>query len=127
MQNNKKGLKYIEEIKQLTSLQIENCKNNLIRVKNDLIEKFKKNNRTKKAGNGYYEYEKNTFYGLKDVRYLFDQNDDDDIYEGIEYLLNESMMKQNGLEYEEIIKFMSVKQKKNMIVLFAKELNKKRL
>ena len=39
----KKGLKYAEEIKELISLQIENLKNNLIKIKNDLIEKFKKN------------------------------------------------------------------------------------
>ena len=85
----RKILKYIEEIKELTSLQIKNIKN--IKVKS------KKNNRIKKANKEYYEYEENKFYGLKDIRNLFDQNDDDDFYEEIKYLFNE-----NGLEYEEI-------------------------
>ena len=34
-------------MKELTFLQIENGKNNLIKLKNDLIEKFKKNIRIK--------------------------------------------------------------------------------
>ena len=85
----KKGLKYVEEIKELTFLQIENGRNNLIKLKNDLIKKIKKNIRTKKADRDYYEYEDNKFYGLKDVRNLLDQTDDDDVYEGIEYLFDE--------------------------------------
>ena len=63
----------------------------LIKVKNDLIEKFKKINRTKKADREHYEYEENKYYGLKDIRNLFNQNDDnDDIYEDIEYLFSEN-------------------------------------
>ena len=74
-------------MKELTYVQIEKFKIYLIKVKNDLIEKFKKK-----------EDKENKFYGLKDIRYLFDQNDDDDeIYEEIEYLFSE-----NDLEYEEI-------------------------
>ena len=38
--NNKKGLEYVEEMKGLTYLQIENFKNNLIKLKNDLVEKL---------------------------------------------------------------------------------------
>ena len=79
-----KGLEYVEEIKELTFLQIENDKNNLIKLKNDLIERFKKNDRRNKADRDYYEYEENKFYGLKDIRYLFNENDDDDNYEEIE-------------------------------------------
>ena len=75
-------------MKELTFLQIENGKNNLIKLKNDLIERFKKNDRRKKATE-YYEYEENKFHGLKDVRNLFNQNDDIDNYEGIEYLFDE--------------------------------------
>ena len=63
----KKNIKYIEEIKELTSLQLENIKNSLIKVKS------KKINRVKKADREYYEYEDNKFYGLKDLRNLFDQ------------------------------------------------------
>ena len=44
------------------------------------------------------------------MRNLFDQNDDDELYEEIEYLFNE-----NGLEYEEIKKLMSVKAKKEYV------------
>ena len=53
----KKGLEYVKEMKELTFLQIEHGKNNLIKLKNDLIEKFKKNIRIKKADRDYYEYE----------------------------------------------------------------------
>ena len=45
----KKGLEYVEKMKELTFLKIENGKNNLIKLKNDLMEKFKINIRTKKA------------------------------------------------------------------------------
>ena len=76
-------------MKELRFLEIENGKYNLIKLKNDLIEKFKKNIRIKKADKDYYDYEKNRFYGLKDVRNLFNQNDDDDNYEGIECLFYE--------------------------------------
>ena len=67
MQKNK-GLEYVEEMKELTFLQIENGKNNLIKLKNDLIERFKKNDRRKKADEDYYEYEENMFHELKDVK-----------------------------------------------------------
>ena len=77
-------------MKELTFLQIENNKNNLIKLKNDLIEKFKKNDRRKKADRDYYDYEKNKIHGLEDVRNLFNQNDDDDDnYEEIECLFYE--------------------------------------
>ena len=45
-------------MKELTFLQIENDKNNLIKLKNDLIEKFKKDVRIKKAERDYCDYEK---------------------------------------------------------------------
>ena len=63
MQKNK-GLEYVEEMKELTFLQIENGKNNLIKLKNDLLERFKKNDRRKKADEDYYEYEENMFHEL---------------------------------------------------------------
>ena len=113
----KKGLEFVEEMKELTFLQIENGKNNLIKPKNDLIERFKKNDRRKKADKEYYEYEEKRFYDLKDIRNLFNENDDDDNYEGTECLFDESIMyysfKNNALEYEEIEK--SVKPKKELI------------
>ena len=105
-------------MKELTFLQIENGKNNLTKLKNDLIERFKKNDSRKKAGRDYNEYEENKFHGLKDVRNLFNQNNDaDDNYEGIEYLFDESIMnyfsKLKYLEYEEIKKLLLLNQKKN--------------
>ena len=87
-------------MKELTFLQIENGKSNLIKLKNDLIERFKKNDRRKKPDRDYYEYEENKFYGLKDIRNLFNENGDDDNYEGTEYLFDESIM--YYFEYEEI-------------------------
>ena len=46
-------------------------------------------------------------------------DDDDDVYEGVEYLFDESIMyypfKNNGLQYEEIKKLFSVKSKKECI------------
>ena len=81
-------------------MEIENGKNNLIKLNNDLIERFKKNYRGKKADRDYYEYEENTFHGLKDVRNLFSQNNDNDNYERIEYLFDESYVNQLN---EEII------------------------
>ena len=90
-------------MKELTFSKIENGKKNLIKLKNGLIEKFKKNIRIEKVDREYYKYEDNTFYGLQDVRNSFDQHDDDDVYEGIEYLFDESIMyysfKNNGLGY----------------------------
>ena len=92
-------------MKELTFLRIENGKNNLIKLKNDLKKLFKKNDRRKKADKEYYEYEKNKFHGLKDVRNLFNQNDDDDDdddnNEGIECLFYEGDVNQS---IEEIIK-----------------------
>ena len=85
----KKDLEYVEEMKELTFLQIENGKNNLVKLKNDLTERFKKNDRRKKGDRDYYEYEENKFYGLKDVRSPFNQNDDNDNCEGIECLFDE--------------------------------------
>ena len=82
----KRTLKYIEEVKELTFLQIENAENNLIKLKNDLIEKFKKNNKIKKVGR------ENKFHGLKDIRNLSNENSNHDIYEGIEYLFVEEIM-----------------------------------
>ena len=101
-------------MKKLIFLQIENATNYLNKLKNDLTEKFKKNIRNKKADKDYYEYEENTFYCLKDIKRLFNENDDD-VYEGIEYLFDEEIkyyyFKQNALEYEELKKLLSVKSK----------------
>ena len=59
----KRTLKYIEEVKELTFLQIENAENNLIKLKNDSIKKFKKN-KIKKVDR------ENKFHGLKDKKFI---------------------------------------------------------
>ena len=125
----KKCLKYIEEIKELTSIQTKNYKNKLIKIKDDLAEKFKKNKREKKIDRDRdcYEYEDNKFYGLKDIRNLFDQNDDD-IYEGIEYLFDESTiaygMKQNKMvsNMKKSKSYCLSNQEKKIVSMFVKKL-----
>ena len=74
----------------------------------------------RKAYKEYYEHEEHKFYGLKDIRNLFNQKDDyDGNYEGIEYLFDEEIMyysfKNHGLEYEELKKLLSVKPKEELI------------
>ena len=61
----KNGLKYAEEIKELTNLQVKSFKENLIKFKNDLIMKNRINNRIKKDFDGYYG--KIKFKGVKDI------------------------------------------------------------
>ena len=65
----KKGLECAEEMKELPFFQTENCKNNLIKLKNDLIERFKKNDRRKKAHKTIMSMKKISFI----VRNLFNQ------------------------------------------------------
>ena len=45
-------------MKELKTFPIENLKNKLIKLRTDLVEKFKKIDRTKKSDRHYYEYEK---------------------------------------------------------------------
>ena len=74
----KKGLYYVEEMKSLGSAEIKNIKEKLIIFKNELIRK----NRIKKDLDDYN--------GIKDIRYLFTE---EDIYSGIndvKYLFNEN-------------------------------------
>ena len=80
----KNGLKYAEEMKELTNLK--SFKKNLIKFKNDLIMKNKINNRIKKDFDCYYG--KNKFKGVKDIRYLLNE-EDESTHEDIRYLFNE--------------------------------------
>ena len=75
----KKGLYYVEKIKELTKSQVHNIKEKLIKFKNELIRKNKINNRIKKDLNNYN--------GIIDIRYLFNEYEDE--YEDIRYLFNE--------------------------------------
>ena len=79
----KKGIYYVGEMKKLRESQVNNIKEKLIKFKSDLIMKNKLNNRIKKDFDDYYG---NTKYkGIKDIRYLFDDNDINDT----KYLFNE--------------------------------------
>ena len=79
---------------------MNNIKNELIKIKN------KTRKRNKKEVREYYR--ENKFYGVKNIRNLFDDDDDDDgdDDEGIKYLFDEKIMhyyfKQNAFEYEVI-------------------------
>ena len=86
----KNGLKYVEEMKDLTKLQVKTFKENPIKFKYDLIKKNKINNRIKKDFNNYYE--RNKFKGAKDMRYLFSE-EDNFAHEDIRYLFDESPFK----------------------------------
>ena len=89
----KKGLYYVEEMKELTESQVNNIKQKLIKLKNDLIMKNNMNNRIRKDFDDYYG---NTKYeGIKDIRYLlsgsaFNEDEDEYGYEDIRYLFNEN-------------------------------------
>ena len=59
----KKGLYYVEEMKEFAESKVNDIKEKLIKFKNELIRKNKINNSIKKNLNNYN--------GIKDIRYLF--------------------------------------------------------
>ena len=65
-------------MKELPESQVNNIKEKLIKFKNELIRKNKINDRIKKDLNSYN--------GIKDIRYLFNEHEDE--YEDIRYLFN---------------------------------------
>ena len=77
----KNDLRYVEEMKELTKLQVKSFKENLIKFENDLIKKNKTNNRIKKDSNNFYERTK--FKGVKDIRYLFNEKEGESAHEDI--------------------------------------------
>ena len=84
----KKGLYYVEKLESLTSSEIENIKEKLIKFKNELIRINKINNKIKKDLD---DYNRNTKYkDIKDIRFLYNE---EDIYSGIndiKYLFNKN-------------------------------------
>ena len=82
----KKGLYYVEKMKELTESQVNNIKEKLIKFKNELIRKNKINNRIKKDLNNYNSSA--IYNGMKDIRYLLNEYEDE--YEDIRYLFNEN-------------------------------------
>ena len=85
----KNGLKYAEEMKNLTYSQVKSLKEKLIKFNNDLIKK----NKIKKDFDDYYE--KHKIKAVKDVKCLFD----DFVYEDIRFLFNET----NDIESNDIL------------------------
>ena len=71
----KKGLYYVEKMKELTEPQVKIIKEKLIKFKNELIKK----NRIKKDNDIYnaWYYGGITYNGIKDIRYLFDEDEDE--------------------------------------------------
>ena len=71
----KKGLYYVEKMKELTEPQVKVIKEKLIKFKNELIKK----NRIKKDNDIYnaWYYGSITYNGIKDIRYLFDEDEDE--------------------------------------------------
>ena len=82
----KKDLYYVEEIKTLTESQVKNIKEKLMTFLNELIRK----NRVKKDNDIYnaFYYGSITYNGIKDIRYLFNEDEDEDIKD-IRYLFKE--------------------------------------
>ena len=76
----RKGLYYVEKMKGLTESQVNNIKQKLIKFKNELIRKNKINNRIRKDFNNYND--------IKDIRYFFNEYEDEDEFEDIRYLFN---------------------------------------
>ena len=130
-------------MKELTNSQVKSFKENLIKFKNDLIMKNKINNRIKKDFDGYYG--KNKFKGVKDIRYLFNE-EEESAHEDIRYLFNESPFKstitdirsnlskrghkliKNGLKYAEEMKdltYSQVKSFKEKLIKLNNDLIKK--
>ena len=69
----KNRLKYTRELRKSTTLEIKNIKNGLIKIKNKRI------NRNKKEVRDYYQENNDVNnYGVKDIRNLFDDDNDCD-------------------------------------------------
>ena len=139
----KNGPKYPEEMKESINPQVKSFKENLIKFKNDLIMKNKINNRINNDFDGYYG--KNKFKGVKDIQYLFNE-EDESAHEDIRYLFNESPFKsiitdirsnlskrghkliKNGLKYAEEMKdltYSQVNSFKENLIKFNNDLIKK--
>ena len=82
----KTGLYFVEERKKLTESQVKNIKEKLIKFQSELIRK----NRIKKNIDIYtaWYYGGITYSGIKDIRYLFNEDEDEDVKD-IRYLFSE--------------------------------------
>ena len=116
-------------MKELTESQVNNIKEKLIKFKNELIRKNKVNNRIKKDLNNYN--------GIKDNRYLFNENEDVDEDISIKsitvdirnkLLKNGDKLIKKGLYYIEEMKSLEsteIKNIKEKLIIFKNELIRK--
>ena len=74
-------------MKELTQSQVKAFKNNLIKLRDGLIKKKQLNNRIIKNIDNYNRKDK--FCGIKDIRHLFNNDEDEFAYEDIKYLFDE--------------------------------------
>ena len=90
----KRGLYYVEKMNNLSTSDIKNNNEKLIKFKNELFKNNNNNNNMIKKSDFYktekikYKKDLNEYKGIKDIRYLFNDN----IYKGIidiKYLFNE--------------------------------------
>ena len=125
----------VEEMKELTESQVNNIKEKLIKFKSELIRKNKIKIRIKKDLNNYN--------GIKDIRYLFNENEDVDedkiTYKEspfnsiIEYIRNKlskngDKLIKKGLYYVEEMKSLGsaeIKNIKEKLIIFKNELIRK--
>ena len=138
-------------MQELTNLQVKSFKDNLIKFKNDLIKKKKINNRVKKDSNNHYK--RNKFKSVKDIRYLFNEKEDESSHEDTRYLFSEEdefahespsksiivditsnlsrrghKLIKNGLKYVEEMKdltYSQIKSFKEKLIMFNNDLIKK--
>ena len=110
----KKGLYYVEKMKELSESQVKKIKEELIKFKNELIRK----NRNKKDLD---DYSRNTKYrGIKDIRYLFNEEDIYNSINNIKYSFNENEDKLTHNDIKRDI-YYAEKIKKNKIKVTYKE------
>ena len=75
-------------MKQLTESHVKNIKEKLIKFKNELIKKNRLNNKIRKD---FDDYNGETKYkGIKDIRYLLNEEDIYNSINNIKYLFNEN-------------------------------------
>ena len=91
----KKGFYHVEEMKKLTESQVKNIKEKLIKFQNELIRRNRIKNdimiMIMKKDNDIYDawyYGGITYNGIKDIRYLFNEDEDEDVKD-IGYLFDE--------------------------------------
>ena len=82
----KEGLYYVEEMKKLAESQVKNIKERLIKFQSELIRK----NKIKKNNDNFnvWFYGGITYNGIKDIRYLLNEDENEDVKD-IRYLFNE--------------------------------------